>query len=273
MPELPEAENIARALHRGLAGRSIVGVEIFFAKLRTSLEPLLTAGLEGRKILGVRRRGRYDVVDLDDGRGLLLHFGMSGVVRIEDDTVPRRRHEHLFLRLDNGMIFRFEDPRRFGMVECATMGADGWPLQLADLGPEPLSEDFHGDYLFQQCQRRRGPVKVVVMDNAVVTGIGNIYATEALFAVGVRPNRPANEMTRRECVAFVKAVKQILAAAIEAGGSTIADFRNVDGSEGRFAQQLQIYGRDGAPCIKCGETVESVKLGGRTSAYCPKCQR
>ena len=148
MPELPEAESIARALDRALSGRVITKVEVFFPRLRTPLAPLLSAGLPGRRILGCRRRARYAVADLDDGRALVLHFGMSGVARVEDARRPRRKHEHVVVTLDDGRALKFEDPRRFGAFEVQELGPDGWPVSLAGIGVEPLSDDFTGEMLF-----------------------------------------------------------------------------------------------------------------------------
>ena len=271
MPELPEAESISRALDRALAGRVIVKVEVFFPRLRTPLMPLLSANLVGRRFTGCRRRARYAVADLDDGRALTMHFGMSGVVRVETAAVPRRKHEHVFIHLDDGRIFRFEDPRRFGFLEVQRLGADGWPECLADIGVEPLSDAFNGQFLFGASRRRQKPVKEFLMDNAVVTGIGNIYAAETLFACGIRPTRPAAKLTRKDCDALAAAAKRILDEAIRCGGTTVSDFRNVDGSEGKFVQKLRMYGK--MACPDCGTPIERVVLGGRTSWFCPKCQR
>ena len=274
MPELPEAENICRALDRALRGRTITRVEVFTPAMRTSLLPLKSARLEGVKILGTRRRGRYVVADLNDGRALLMHFGMSGVVRVEGAEVPRRKHEHVFLHLDDGRIFRFECTRRFSLLELVDgFDADNWPTALAKLGVEPLSEKFDGEYLYSSSRGRKVAVKLLLMDNSVVTGIGNIYANEALFAAKVSPLRPAAQLTRPECRRLCDAAKKILLRAIDAGGTTISDFLNVDGSEGKFVRELQIYGRAGRPCPVCGCVVECVRLGGRSSFYCPKCQK
>jgi len=274
MPELPEAENICRALDRALRGRTVTEVEVFTPAMRTSLLPLKSAALEGVRITGTRRRGRYVVADLNDGRALLMHFGMSGVVRVEGADIPRRKHEHVFLHLDNGKIFRFECTRRFSLLEVvADMAPDGWPAALGKLGAEPLSDKFDGDYLYSASRRRKVAVKLLLMDNDVVTGIGNIYANEALFAAKVSPLRPAPELTLAECRRLVSAAKTILLRAIEAGGTTISDFLNVDGTEGKFVQELKIYGRAGMPCPVCGCPVESVRQGGRSSFYCPKCQK
>ena len=271
MPELPEAESISKALDRALKKRRITRVEVFFPRLRTSLEPLKTAGLVGRTILGCRRRARYAVCDLDDGRALTMHFGMSGVVRVEPASVPRRKHEHVFIHLDDGNVFRFEDPRRFGFLEVQSIGPDGWPECLAGIGVEPLSAKFTGAFLFAASRRARKSVKEFIMDNAVVTGIGNIYAAETLFASAVSPVRKANTLTEAECDLIVANAKRILKLAIKAGGTTVHDYRNVDGSEGKFVQQLLIYGK--GVCPRCGHATEKPTLGGRTSWYCPVCQK
>ena len=270
MPELPEAESIARALDRSLKKRKIKKVEVFFPKLRTSLEPLKKAKLEGRTILGCRRRARYAVADLDDGRALTMHFGMSGVVRVEDAKLPRRKHEHAVITLDDGRAFKFEDPRRFGFLEVQSLGPDGWPKCLAGIGVEPLSPKFTGKFLYEKSRKRNKPVKEFLMDNAIVTGIGNIYAAETLFASKVSPLRKASALTAEECDKIVKNVKRILREAIKCGGTTVSDFKNVDGSEGKFVQKLKMYGKK--ECPVCGTTIAKAVLGGRTSWYCPNCQ-
>ena len=273
MPELPEAENIGRALKANLVNQKIVKVEVFTPKMRTSLLPLLEANLTGLTICNVRRRARYLVVDLSDKRALLMHFGMSGVVRIEDSSIPKRKHEHVFIHLSNGKIFRFECTRRFSLLECVTLGEDNWPSALANLGVEPLEEDFTPQYLYQKSRKVKGAVKNFIMDNYVVTGIGNIYATEILFACKVHPARPALSLTQKECENIVKTAKEVLTRAIQLGGTTISDFQNVDGSEGKFVQELQIYGKKGQKCVNCNSIIEAITIGGRTSSYCPTCQK
>lgn len=273
MPELPEVETIKNALIPHLVGRAIRRVEVFSPKLREPITPLLDAALEGRRITGVRRRARYFLIDLDDGRVLLGHLGMSGVLRIEPESVERRKHEHLFLHLDDGMIFRFECTRRFSSFKVCTPARPGTdPAELGALGVEPLSEAFTGAMFYQASRNRRGPLKVFLMDNSIVVGVGNIYATEALFAARLSPLRAAGSLSRRECDVLAVEVKRILAEAIELGGSTIHDFKHVDGSEGQFALQLQVYGKGGRACPVCGATLEIKRLGGRSSCYCPRCQ-
>lgn len=271
MPELPEAESISRALDKALKGRTIRQVEVFFPRLRTSLEPLKTAGLEGLKFVSVKRRARYSVCELSDGRFLVMHYGMSGVVRVEAKDIPRRKHEHLVITLDNDLAIKFEDPRRFGMVEVQAKGKDGWPEGLQSIGVEPLDKAFSGKFLFLASRGKKKPVKEFIMDNAIVTGIGNIYAAETLFACRVSPLRKACDLIEVECEMIVKEVKRILKLAIKWGGTTVSDFKNVDGSEGKFAQKLKIYSQSHCPI--CGEPVSKVVLGGRTSWYCAKCQK
>ena len=274
MPELPEAETIAAALRRAIVGRVIVEVRVFTPKMRTSLLPLLDAGLPGHMIVGVRRRGRYVVIDLDDGRGILMHFGMSGVVRVEPAALPRRRHEHVFFILDDGRALRFECTRRFSLCEVCELDSPGcWPKALAGLGVEPLDDRFDGSYLARCAAARRVCVKTLLMDNRVVVGIGNIYAAETLFAAGISPLRDSMSLSLPECRAICKAAKTILSRAIAAGGTTISDFLNVDGSEGKFARELLIYGRAKEKCVRCGTEISSCRIGGRSSFYCPKCQK
>ena len=273
MPELPEVETIGNALAAVIVGQSIARVEVFAPAMRTPLAPLEQAELAGRTIIAVRRRGRYLVLELDDHRGVMMHFGMSGVVRVESPKVPRRKHEHIFFHLSGGEILRFECARRFSLCEVHHLTASGLPAALEKLGVEPLSEAFNGAYLYRVSRKRATPIKGFIMDNQVVVGVGNIYATEALFAAGIAPLRAAGKLTRAEAERLVGEIKEVLAKAIAAGGSTIRDYRHVDGSEGMFAQELAAYGRAGLECLRCGGAIATTRIGGRSSAYCPKCQK
>ena len=272
MPELPEAETVKRALAPALEGRTVTKVELFLPALRSPLKPLRKA-LPGRKILKVFRRARYILAALDNGKFLVIHLGMTGVIRIEDETVPHRKHEHVFLYLDNGEIFRFEDVRRFGELEVHPAGKTGLPAKFDSFGPEPLTDEFSSEYLYDCSRNVKGSIKNFIMDNTVVTGIGNIYAAETLFAAKIDPRKPAGALTRPQCRRIVLQAKQILTRAIAAGGTTIADFKHVDGTEGRFTVELQVYGKAGEPCPNCGTVFQSVKIGGRTSVFCPRCQK
>ena len=274
MPELPEVETIRRALQNVMPGRIIEKVEVFSPAMREPFDPQLEKKLTGAKITGLRRRGRYLLADLDKKNVILMHFGMSGVIRIEKaGMVPRRKHEHLFLHLSGGLIYKFECTRRFSIFKlCSPQGKDNLPDECALLGVEPLSNDFTGTMLFSKAAKRKTPVKAFLMDNTVVTGIGNIYATETLFAAGISPKRPAGQLTADECCSIVQNAKRILQQAIQAGGSSISDFLHIDGSEGKFAVQLQVYGKSGSPCPRCGTNLTSCKISGRSSCFCPKCQ-
>ena len=270
MPELPEAETIARALGRAVSGARIKRVAVFTPKLRTSLAPLVQSKIEGRVITGCRRRARYAVADLDDARAIVFHFGMSATVRVDKVCAPRRKHDHVEIEIEGERAIRFNDPRRFGSVEVQSCGNDGWPEGLAAIGIEPLSETFTGQMLFSFSRRRKKPIKELLMDNAIVTGIGNIYAAETLFAAGILPQRRAHELTLKECNLIVRHARRILRQAIQLGGTTVHDFKSVDGSEGKFVQKLKIYGK--RVCGQCGGQTAKIVLGGRTSWYCPCCQ-
>lgn len=274
MPELPEAHTVAAALKLFLRGRSFEKIEVFIEKLRLPLAPLLDAGLLNQPVTDVRRRARYIIIELANRRALVVHLGMTGVFRQPEPGEGRRKHEHVIFHLDDGRQLRFECTRRFSSIVPCVLDAPGAePECLAALGVEPLGGDFTPAYLYRELRRRKCPVKIALMDNAVVVGIGNIYAAETFFRAGISPVRPACEMTRKECSALVKAAGEVLSAAIEAGGTTFSDYRQLDGTEGKFERELLVYGRRGKPCTRCGTPIEIVSQGGRTTFYCPKCQR
>lgn len=273
MPELPEVHTVANALKPLLTGQSFVKIEIFTEKLRFPLAPLLNQELLHQPIVDVRRRARYIVIEMSNQYVLTVHLGMTGVFREAAPEAERRKHEHVIFHLTNGKQLRFECPRRFSSIVPSRLCKPGAePDELKSLGVEPLGNDFTADYLYEQLQKRKGPIKIALMDNALVVGIGNIYAAEVLFKTGINPKRASNKVTRKECSAIVKAAKEVLQAAIEAGGTTFSDYRQVDGSEGKFVRELLVYGRKGEPCVNCGEIITTVPQGGRTTFYCPKCQ-
>ena len=273
MPELPEAETVKRALEKHLPGCCFTRIETFVPALRFTLDPLHDPVLLSRKIIAVRRRARYLVVEMTDNRALIFHLGMTGTVRIAAPDVPRLKHEHVIFYLDNGLTFRFEDPRRFGFIlPCILPQAGADPVELAGLGPEPLSNDFTPEYLFKALQGKKMKLKTALMDNAIVVGVGNIYANESLFLSGLNPACAAGTVSLAQCRVLVGHICATLRRAIEAGGTTVSDFKGVDGEEGRFVLQLNVYGKNGAPCPRCGATIERVVIGGRGSFYCPACQ-
>ena len=274
MPELPEVETITNALRPCLCGQQIKNIEIFSPAMRTPLTPLLNPELRGMEITEVYRRGRYTIIKLEKNFVLLLHYGMSGVVRMVEQDEKRRKHEHVSMNLAKGRALRFECTRRFSIFEVHQL-EDGrrYPAVLDDLGLEPLSEEFTGEYLFKALTLRRGALKSAIMDNGIVVGIGNIYAAESLFEARLSPLRSANTLNLAECEKLVAAAKRILTEAIAVGGTTIHDYRQVDGSEGKFVNNLKIYGREGERCPVCGSIIEQCRIGGRSSCYCPGCQK
>ena len=291
MPELPEVETVCRALRTPLVGRRITDVRALTAKLRTPLStPALRAFCEGRKIIDIRRRAKYIIVEFDRPKlairhssfaipqfpALLLHLGMTGAFRVCPTADAVEKHARIIWTLDNGRQWRFLDARKFGGADCCGLRTSGGtPAELDHLGIEPLEEEFTTEFLCQKSRGRNTPVKCLLMDQATVVGIGNIYASEACFRAGVRPQRPAGKLTRAECAKLVKESRAVLRAAIECGGTTIRDFNSVDGTEGHFDTVLNVYGRTGQPCPRCGaaHTIRRIVLGGRSSFYCAKCQR
>ncbi len=277
MPELPEVETVTRALRPHLLGRRISGVDILTDKLRKPLAPFKqkSAGVLDREIIRISRRAKYIVVEFTGMQVMLLHLGMSGSLKIVPSEEPLERHERLVWFLDDGRSLRFNDPRKFGLVEILPVRAPGFlPGSLEKLPPEPLGERFSPSYLHRVSRGRRRPVKSLLMDNHFVVGVGNIYASESLFRAGLDPHYPAGKLKLSQCRKLVRAIRHVLQEAIAAGGTTISDFSGVDGSEGKFARHLNVYGRAGKTCLTCnrGIILKSV-IGGRSTYYCPHCQK
>ncbi len=270
MPELPEVETTRSGLDPLLCGRQIEGAVCRVAKLRLPLDPLLAETLSGQTIQAITRRAKYLLIHLDSGT-LLLHLGMSGVLRVVDPQTPPGKHDHVDLLLDDGRSLRFNDPRRFGLV--LFLKTD--PFQhrlLKNLGPEPLDKTLAADHLFTSSRKRRLAIKNFIMDQKILVGVGNIYASEALFAAGIDPRRPAASLTRSEARRLLQSIQTILVAAIAAGGTTLKDFRQSDGRPGYFRQQLKVYGRKGEGCPNCAGVIMHVVLGQRSTYFCRKCQ-
>ncbi|MBN8263849.1 MAG: bifunctional DNA-formamidopyrimidine glycosylase/DNA-(apurinic or apyrimidinic site) lyase [Xanthomonadales bacterium] len=275
MPELPEVETARRGLLPHVAGRRVGHVRLRRPDLRWPIPREVEDLLPGQRIEAIRRRAKYLLLDTAAGSAL-LHLGMSGSLRVLPEDTAVRAHDHVDIGLEGldgapDRVLRFNDPRRFG---CLLWQAPGevHPL-LAGLGPEPLSDDFDGDYLFSRSRGRAAPVKTFLMDQAVVVGVGNIYAAEALFMAGISPLRPAGKVSRARYVALAEAVKAILAHAIARGGTTLRDFLSPDGAPGYFEQELLAYGRGGAPCPRCGRPMRQALVGQRASVWCGHCQR
>lgn len=277
MPELPEVETVCRALKPHLAGRRITDVRTLAASLRTPLDAAALRDFCGnRTVRDVRRRAKYIIVELGGRRALLLHLGMTGAFRVCRPEEPLEKHARVVWTLDDGREWRFLDARKFGSAECCGLRTTGGvPSELDHLGVEPLDAGFTAEFLWRRTRGRNCPVKCLLMDQAVVTGIGNIYASEACFRAGVLPQRPAGRVTQAECARLVRESRAVLREAIASGGSTIRNFSGVDGSTGHFSVALKVYGRAGKPCPRCGakHAVRKIVLGGRSSFYCPACQK
>ena len=271
MPELPEVETTRRGLEPHLVGQRIKAVVIRHAGLRHPVSNELPHALPGLTILSLERRGKYLL--LDCGKGwLILHLGMSGSLRILPAAAPAEKHDHFDLVLASGHCMRLRDPRRFGAILWTKAPPESHPL-LTNLGVEPLTAAFDGDFLYRVSRGRRTPIKQFLMDSHIVVGVGNIYANEALFAAGISPKTAAGRIGKVRCTRLAALVKDILNRAIAAGGSTLRDFVNSAGNPGYFQQQYGVYGRTGQPCRHCGATVRQLRQGQRSTFYCPGCQK
>ncbi|MBB3331973.1 formamidopyrimidine-DNA glycosylase [Halomonas campaniensis] len=273
MPELPEVETTRRGIAPHVEGREVSEVIVRQPRLRVPVPTDLVDRPVGARVGALARRAKYLLVPLEgEAPGTLLwHLGMSGSLRIVRIGELPRKHDHIDLVLDDGAILRYHDPRRFGFVDWLA-GTPEQDPRLSRLGPEPLSAAFDGERLFSRSRGRRLAVKPFLMDNAVVVGVGNIYAAEALFLAGVDPRRAAGRISRERYERLAGAVKEVLAAAITQGGTTLRDFVGGTGEPGYFKQRLNVYGRDGQPCRRCGGELRLVTLGQRASVFCPRCQ-
>jgi len=273
MPELPEVETTRRGIEPFAQGQTIEHVIIRQAKLRWPVDKALNKKLNGQKITGITRRAKYLLLQTHVG-DLMIHLGMSGSLRIvgkREAKEPVQKHDHVDICLSNGKIIRFNDPRRFGSI-ILNKQADKHSL-LEKLGPEPLTEEFNADYLHAKAKSRKVAIKSFIMNNHIVVGVGNIYAQEALFLSGINPNRTACKVSKVRVEKLVSNIKQVLADAIKAGGTTLKDFSGADGKPGYFQQTLNVYGRSGEPCLNCCFELKQAIIGQRTTVYCSNCQR
>jgi formamidopyrimidine-DNA glycosylase len=277
MPELPEVESLRRILVRTAVGRTIVSVRIGEKRLRRRVTQDFSGSVVGRRIIKLSRRAKYLIVELDGDHVILVHLGMSGSLTHRQDGFDAGgfdpRHDHLEFSLDDGSRLVYNDPRRFGMVRLVERGALSTTAELKGLGPEPLSREFNADYLAAKARGRTAAIKNLIMDQRIVAGIGNIYASEILFRANVRPTRRAGRVTRNEIEKIAAAVPVILRAAIGSAGTTFRSYRDSRGQPGRFATRLRVYGREGKPCYTCSTPIKNVVVGQRASFFCPKCQR
>ena len=278
MPELPEVEVVRRGLAATLVGRRVDAVVVRERRLRWPLAADFATRLEGLRIKAVERRSKYLLLRMDGERGLtlLVHLGMTGSLVVHPSPAPaQRKHDHVDLLLDGedgSRVLRYHDPRRFGSMHLFS-GEDHRQPLLSALGPEPLTDVLTGDWLFERTRRRTGSVKQALMDNALVVGIGNIYANEALFRAGIHPDRAANRISRVRYERLVQEVRAVLTEAIAAGGSTLRDFVDARGHVGYFQLDYFVYGRAGEACRRCGGVLKLTRHGGRATVYCSHCQR
>ena len=270
MPELPEVETTLRGIAPHIEGREIREVIVRERRLRTPVPDDLIDTLIGQRVGELGRRAKYLLVPVGE-RSLLWHLGMSGSLRIARVGDLPKKHDHVDVVVDSGAILRYHDPRRFGFVDWL-QGSVFEDSRLKRLGPEPLSSDFHGERLYALSCGRRLAVKPFLMDNAVVVGVGNIYASEALYLAGIDPRRAAGRIARERYQRLAEAVREVLAAAITQGGTTLRDFVSGTGEPGYFAQRLNVYGRAGQACRRCGDELRLITLGQRASVYCAHCQ-
>ena len=267
MPELPEVETVRKGLSSAWIGKQIDGVELRREGLRFPFPEDLESRLVGRKVTDVRRRAKYLLIDLDNEDILLSHLGMSGSWTL-DASSGEEKHDHVVIYFDDGTMSVYNDPRRFGVLDIYR--GDSHKL-LDHLGPEPLEEWTARD-LYEKLKRRKSPVKICILDQKVVVGVGNIYACEALNRSGISPKRLSSKIKLKECEILVEQIKIILAEAIQAGGSTLRDFRAVDGTLGYFPHQFKVYDKEGEEC-QCGGTIERLVQGGRSTFWCKSCQK
>ena len=268
MPELPEVETTRRGIEPQLTGRQCTAVIVRDRRLRWPVSPRVSE-LRGETVLGVDRRAKYLLIRFTI-RTLIIHLGMSGSLRVVNCSSPPRAHDHVDWVFDQETVLRLNDPRRFGSVHVSRK-LSAHKL-LKELGPEPLSSDFHSDYLAATCQGRRVAIKQHLMNAKIVVGVGNIYASEALFRAGIHPSRAAGRIAKSRLPGLVRAVKEVLQEAIIDGGTTLRDFTS-DGRPGYFQQALNVYGREGEPCPSCSAPIKQRRLGQRATYYCPHCQR
>ncbi|MBV1876446.1 MAG: bifunctional DNA-formamidopyrimidine glycosylase/DNA-(apurinic or apyrimidinic site) lyase [Pseudomonadales bacterium] len=270
MPELPEVETTMRGIASHVIGRTVVAVLVRQAKLRWPVSPELGQLFTGQEICSVSRRAKYLFLESETGR-VMIHLGMSGSLRILTSDLQAGKHDHVDFVFDNRTTLRFHDPRRFGSIFWL-MAGEGHTL-LDALGPEPLAEEFNADHLFSRSRNKKVAVKQFIMNAHNVVGVGNIYANEALFMAGIRPDRSAGTISYQRCRRLTEAIKQVLTAAIRAGGTTLKDFVREDGNPGYFKQSLAVYGRGGLPCNRCGRVLKEERLGQRATVFCTRCQR
>lgn len=275
MPELPEVETTKRGLSPAIVGKKLINAEIFNPNLRWKIPDFLPQMIVGRTIATINRRAKYLLFEFDHG-AMMIHLGMSGSLRVSSQKSTKKKHDHVIFSLEGGIFLHYHDPRRFGSILWLDRALSGelmdHPL-LSNLGPEPLEKGFTGKHLYEQSRGKNTPIKLFLMNNAIVVGIGNIYANESLFLSGIHPKRAAGRISLSRYDELAKQAKYVLRKAINQGGTTLRDFVNGTGEPGYFAQSLHVYDRADKACTTCSAPIRKITLGQRASYYCPTCQR
>ena len=283
MPELPEVETVMRGIEPAMTGYKIDQLILNRPDLRWPFPGGMAERVSGAKVLGLRRRSKYILADLDSNETLLIHLGMSGRILVSGDPLgkfahdhpPIEKHDHVIFSMENGARITFNDPRRFGAMDLLdTNLGDAHPL-LRNIGPEPFGNEFHENYLVNILKKKNSPIKSVLLDQRIVAGLGNIYVCEVLFRAGISPKKLASKISAKRTAPMVAIIRYVLGEAIQAGGSTLKDFRHSDGELGYFQHTFKVYGREGEACANtdCGAKIKRIVQSGRSSFYCPKCQR
>ncbi|MDD9898602.1 MAG: bifunctional DNA-formamidopyrimidine glycosylase/DNA-(apurinic or apyrimidinic site) lyase [Candidatus Melainabacteria bacterium] len=272
MPELPEVETVCRGIAPQIEGRSISRVKVNCKKLRIPIPKKFASILKGRKIIRVKRKAKYIVIELDSGYSLVIHLGMSGRLTIQQDYQPAK-HDHIVIELDNGSLIVFNDTRKFGLATVLHETEFDDFKFFKKLGIEPLSKELNTVQLFKILEKRKKNIKSVIMDSSIIVGVGNIYASESLFSAGIHPERLASEISKKESDRLFKAIVETLKRAIEAGGSTLKDYAKANGESGYFQHQFLVYDQQDQPCSKCKRAIQKIKQNGRATYFCGKCQK
>ncbi|MDO6591423.1 DNA-formamidopyrimidine glycosylase [Loktanella sp. D2R18] len=283
MPELPEVETVKAGISPAMEGQMIVAADVNRPDLRWPFPENMAARLKDTRVLGLRRRSKYILVDLDSGETLLIHLGMSGRMLVSGVKVGEfhhphpvpAKHDHVVLHMENGARVTFNDARRFGAMDLLDTATQDDHWLMRDIGPEPLGNAFNETYLMGRLKGKNTPIKTALLDQTIVAGLGNIYVCEVLFRAGIHPKRKAGQISAKRIATLVPLIREVLEEAIAAGGSSLRDFRQSDGELGYFQHVFRVYGQEGKTCVTpgCQKTIQRIVQSGRSSFFCPQCQR